>query len=97
MRTCRSGRENVTNDLESGERVMHVGIDFALKGWLSNIFHFFSIECRHTFLNSYKSVELLNDHMPGIFFGNSKGSVGCQNSTNPFSSAEITVSYRSLY
>ena len=29
MRTCRSGRENVTNELESGERVMHVGIDFA--------------------------------------------------------------------
>lgn len=29
MRICRSGRENVTNELELGERVMHVGIDFA--------------------------------------------------------------------
>lgn len=90
MRTCRSGRENVTNDLESGERVMHVGIDFALRALVRT--QFFSSQRRHTFLNSYKSVELLNDHMPGTFFGNSKGSMGCQNSINPFSSAEITVS-----
>jgi hypothetical protein len=28
MRICRSGKENVTNDDESGESVIHVGVDF---------------------------------------------------------------------
>jgi hypothetical protein len=28
MRICRSGRENVTKDDESGESVIHVGVDF---------------------------------------------------------------------
>lgn len=50
-----------------------------------------------TFLNSYKSVALLNSHMPLIPVGSSQGSVGCQYSRKPPSSAEMTVSYRSLY
>jgi len=49
-----------------------------------------------TFLNSYKSVALLNDHMPGMLLGNPNGSAGFQYSTNPPSSADITVSYLSL-
>jgi hypothetical protein len=28
IRICRSGRENVTKDNESGESVIHVGVDF---------------------------------------------------------------------
>jgi hypothetical protein len=28
MRICLSGKENVTNDEESGDNVMHVGVDF---------------------------------------------------------------------
>jgi hypothetical protein len=28
MRICRSGRENVTNEEESGESVIHVGVVF---------------------------------------------------------------------
>jgi hypothetical protein len=31
MRICRSGKENVINDAESGERVIHVGVDFDWK------------------------------------------------------------------
>lgn len=50
-----------------------------------------------TFLNSYRSVWFLYCHIPGTYFGCSNGSVGCQYSTNPASSAETTVSYRSLY
>src|SRR4051812_39945850 len=49
-----------------------------------------------TFLNAYKSVSLLYDHILGMFFGSTKGSTGCQYSTKPSSSAEITVLYRSL-
>jgi len=33
VRICRSGRENVTNDDESGESVIHVGVDFDWKGF----------------------------------------------------------------
>lgn len=50
-----------------------------------------------TFLNSYRSVVLLNAHSPGTFFGSSNGSLDCQYSINPPSSAEITQSYLSLY
>ena len=31
MRICRLGRENVMNDDESGESVIHVGVDFDWK------------------------------------------------------------------
>jgi len=51
----------------------------------------------HTFLNSYKSVWLLNDHNPGTLFGNSNCSLGLQYSTKPPSSAEMTQSNLSLY
>lgn len=44
-----------------------------------------------TFLNSYRSVELLNSHMP-FTFGSSNGSCGRQYSTKPDWSAETTVS-----
>lgn len=57
----------------------------------------FTADLGYTFLNSYKSVSLLYFHRLGTFFGSPKGSVGCQYSMNPPSSAEITVSYRSLY
>jgi hypothetical protein len=74
---------------------MHVGVDFA---------YFNSYNLSHskngiwiTFLNSYRSVSLLYFQSFGTFLGNEKGSVGCQYSTKPPSSAEITVSYLSLY
>jgi len=51
----------------------------------------------HTFLNSYKSVWLLNDHNPGTLFGKSNCSLGLQYSTKPPSSAEMTQSNLSLY
>lgn len=50
-----------------------------------------------TFLNSNKSVRLLKSHIRGISFGRSNGAKGCQYSMNPFSSADMTVSYLSLY
>ena len=48
-------------------------------------------------MNSYRSVSLLYFQSFGTFLGNEKGSAGCQYSTKPPSSAEITVSYLSLY
>lgn len=51
----------------------------------------------HTFLNSYKSVWLLNDHNPGKLLGNSNCSLGLQYSTKPPSSADTTQSDLSLY
>lgn len=55
------------------------------------------MQARLTFLKSYRSVADLNSHMPATPVGASHGSVGCQYSMNPASSAETTVSYRSLY
>lgn len=49
------------------------------------------VGCVLCFLNSYKSVEDLNDHIPGIV-GGSNGSMGCQYSRKPETSAEMTVS-----
>jgi len=50
-----------------------------------------------TRLNSYKSVSLLNFQSPGIVAGSPKGSTGCQYSTDPPSSAEMTKSNLGLY
>lgn len=84
----------MTKEEESGDSVMQVGVDL---DWRVNEgekgFHGRRL---HTFLNSYISVSLLNDHKPETFFGKTKGSIGCQNSKNPPSSADITVSYMSL-
>ena len=97
MRTCRSGRENVTNDDESGESVIHVGVDFDWKGFSREWGYEDEKRARRTFLNSYKSVWVLNDHNPGTLFGNSNCSPGLQYSTKPPSSAEMTQSNLSLY
>ena len=97
IRICRSGSEKVTNDDESGESVLHVGVDLDYSWHRSRQWAPNSSASTRTFLNSYKSVVLLNDQSPGIFFGSSNGSLGCQYSTNPPSSAEIIQSYLSLY
>ncbi len=48
------------------------------------------------FLNSYRSVDDLNDQNPGAL-GGSQGSCGCQYSRKPEVSAERTVSWMSEY
>ena len=93
-RICRSGKEKVTKEEESGESVIHVGVDFVYSNNY-NLSH--SKKMLVTFLNSYRSVSLLYFQSFETFLGNEKGSTGCQYSTKPPSSAEITVSYLSLY
>ena len=59
MRIWRSGRENVTNCEESGDSVIHVGVDFDYRyGW-SVLTCVIPHETQRTFLNSYRSVSLL--------------------------------------
>lgn len=85
----------MTKEDESGERVMHVGVERLC--WKCLICYKDRRVIGRTFLNSYRSVSLLYCHSFLRFLGRAKGSVGCQYSTNPPSSADITVSYLSLY
>ena len=86
----------MTKEFESGEQVMQVGIDFDYIVVSDRSAQKMRTKM-NTFLNSYKSVVLLYDQRPGTFFGKSNGSMGCQYSMNPPSSADNTVSYLSLY
>lgn len=98
MRICLSGSEKVTKELLSGDKVMHVGIDFDFECvQVRSKWNQPNVQSELTFLNSYRSVWLLNDHNPETFLGSSNGSVGCQYSMKPASSAEMTVSNLSLY
>jgi hypothetical protein len=58
IRICRSGRENVTKDDESGESVIHVGVDFDCKRSVGGDERQLRTERKRTFLNSYKSVTI---------------------------------------
>ena len=79
--------------VEFGENVREVGVVFVFDVDLQseNARRCCMYKKQRTFLNSYKSVELLYSHIP-LDFGGSKGSLGCQYSRKPVWSAETTVS-----